>query len=153
MNPPAMEIQFPTILEMPLPNLKAYCRETVISEKIEAMVSLGYANSRMKDFYDINKLSREFEFDGNVLKNAIQLTFERRKTDIPKEPPLSFTIEFSEDSIKQTQWNAFLRKNALEPISFSQIVERIASFIMPIFSAINQSSGHDFKWHPDKGWK
>lgn len=152
LNPPALEIQFPTILEMPSPHLKAYRRDTVIAEKVEAMVSLGYANSRMKDFYDIDKLSKEFEYDGEILKKAIQLTFERRKTEIPNEPPLSFTIEFSEDPVKQTQWNAFLRKNSLEPISFTQIVKRIELFIMPMFSAIKESKTYGLKWLPDKRW-
>lgn len=151
-NPPAMEIQFPSMLEMPSPNLRAYCRDTAVSEKVEAMVKLGYANSRMKDFYDVYKLSKEFDFDGTILKNAIQLTFEKRKTSIPNEPPLSFTSEFSEDSVKQTQWNAFLRKNSLESIPFTQVVKRIKAFVMPMFSAINESKDNDSKWSPNKGW-
>jgi len=151
-NPDAMEIQFPSILEMPSPNLRAYCQETAISEKVEAMVKLGYVNSRMKDFYDVDKLSREFDFDEKILKDAIQSTFEKRKTSIPNEPPLSFTSEFSGDSVKQTQWNAFLRKNSLESIPFTQVVERIKAFIMPMFSAINESKDNDSKWSPNKGW-
>lgn len=151
-NPPAMNIQFPSILGMPSPNLRAYCRETVVSEKVEAMVSLGYANSRMKDFYDVYKLSKEFNFDGKVLKNAIQLTFAKRKTEIPEKLPLAFTKEFSDDSVKQTQWNAFLRKNSLEPTQFTQVVERIAAFVMPLFLTTNESNSNNSIWASNKGW-
>ena len=84
-NPPATMIKYPCMLEMPAPNFRAYRPETVIAEKIEAMVSLGFANSRMKDFYDVNKLAEKFDFDGMVLKEAIRLTFKKRKTTIPIE--------------------------------------------------------------------
>lgn len=151
-NPPATVIQFPSILEMPSTNIKAYCRDTVIAEKVETMVNLGYANSRMKDFYDVYKLSNEFDFDGKTLKESIQLTFNKRKTNIPNEPPLAFTKEFYDDSIKQTQWNAFLKKNSLEPIALTQVVEIIKTFIEPIFIAISKSDDYNSAWSPNKAW-
>lgn len=151
-SPPATEIQFPTILEMPSPNLKAYTRDTVVAEKVEAMISLGYANSRMKDFYDVYKLSKEFDFEGKTLKKSIQLTFKKRRTAIPNETPLAFTAEFSDDSIKQTQWNAFLRKNSLESIPLTQVIEGIKTFVEPIFLAISNSNDNNYIWSSRKGW-
>ena len=151
-NPPATEIQFPSILEMPSPNFRTYCRDTVVAEKVEAMVSLGYANSRMKDFYDVYTLSKEFDFDGETLKKSIHITFGKRKTGIPDEPPLALTSEFSDDPIKQTQWNAFLRKNGLESITLTQTVESIKTFLEPIFLAINKSNDYNSVWSPHKGW-
>ena len=49
-----------------------YPPETVVAEKVEAMVHLGSLNSRMKDFYDVWRLSRQFEFDDSVLSEAIR---------------------------------------------------------------------------------
>lgn len=149
-SPPATVIQFPSILEMPSPNFRAYCRDTVIAEKVEAMVSLGYANSRMKDFYDVYKLSKEFDFDGKTLKESIELTFDKRKTDIPNKSPLAFTREFFDDPIKQTQWNAFLKKNSLESITLTQVVEIIKIFIEPIFTAISNSDDYNSTWSPNR---
>jgi predicted nucleotidyltransferase component of viral defense system len=79
-TPAAVEVEFPTLLDFPPPRLRAYPPATVVAEKLEAMVQLGIANSRMKDFYDIVVLSRMFEFDGQLLVQAIRATFERRKT-------------------------------------------------------------------------
>ena len=83
------------------PRLLAYPRETVVSEKLEAMVKLGIASSRMKDFHDLQSLSAIIEFDGKVLVEAVQSTFEQRETDLPSEGvPLAFTPEFYEDENK-----------------------------------------------------
>ena len=70
------EIDFPTLLDFPAPHLLGYTRETVVAEKFEAMVKLGILNSRMKDFFDIWTLSREFSFDGSTLSKAVKTTFE-----------------------------------------------------------------------------
>ena len=67
LTPAAVATDYPTILDLPAPRLKGYCRETVIAEKFQAMVKLGLANSRMKDFYDIWLLSQQFDFDGAIL--------------------------------------------------------------------------------------
>lgn len=53
LEPGAELIDYPSMLDLPTPRLRAYARETVIAEKFQAMVALGRANSRMKDFYDI----------------------------------------------------------------------------------------------------
>lgn len=151
-NPPATEIQFPSILEMPPAKFNAYCQDTVIAEKVEAMVSLGYANSRMKDFYDVYTLSIKFHYDGTTLKDTIQSTFSRRNTEIPNKLPLAFSKEFSQDPLKQTQWNAFMKRNSLDSIDLAQAVERIAIYIYPIFEAIKNSNDYPFKWQPEKGW-
>jgi len=78
--PDPEESDLPTLLDFPPPRLLCYSRESSISEKFEAMVKLGVLNSRMKDFYDIWLLSRQFDFDGAKLTEAIRLTFEQRYT-------------------------------------------------------------------------
>jgi hypothetical protein len=86
-EPGLEETELPVLLDLPAPRLRAYARETVIAEKFQAMVMLGRANSRMKDLYDIWLLSRAYEFKGDRLARAIDATFKRRKTDIPRERP------------------------------------------------------------------
>jgi predicted nucleotidyltransferase component of viral defense system len=82
-TPEASVVEFPPLLDFPAPRLRAYPRETVVAEKLEAMVQLGMANSRMKDFYDVAVLARDFDFDGALLARAMRATFERRKTPLP----------------------------------------------------------------------
>src|SRR5260221_10916815 len=90
----ALGIYFPPLLDFPAPRLRAYPRETVVAEKLEAMVHLGLANSRMKDFYDLVILSRMFEFEGDLLARAIRATFDRRKTPVPSGLPIALTSAF-----------------------------------------------------------
>ena len=105
--PAPEESELPSILNFPHAKMLCYSRESVIAEKLEAIVTLGDANSRMKDFYDIYVLSRQFDFDGTKLANAIQLIFNNRKTESPKEIA-SFRKEFTD--MKDLQWRAFRRK-------------------------------------------
>ena len=119
--PDPEESDLPTVLDFPPPRLLCYSRESSISEKLEAMVKLGVLNSRMKDFYDIWLLSRQFDFDGAKLTEAIRLTFERRGTKLPLKIE-AFAEPFIET--KQTQWAAFckrLQQNQV-PTSFGGIV-------------------------------
>jgi hypothetical protein len=109
-SPAPVMLHFPTILDFPAPQISTYPPETVVAEKFQAMVILGIANSRMKDFYDLWFLATHFEFDGQLLSTAIQMTFDRRRTLIPSFPPLALTTEFSQDQSKVAQWNAFLTK-------------------------------------------
>lgn len=91
-TPPPVETDYPTLLDMPAPRLRTYPRETVVAEKFEAMVKLGLANTRMKDFYDVWLLAQEMSFDGAILSAAIAATFERRNTELwpgKKSGPLS----------------------------------------------------------------
>jgi predicted nucleotidyltransferase component of viral defense system len=90
-------IEYPVLLDLPAPKLRAYARETVVAEKFQAMVVLGRANSRMKDFYDIWILSRTFPFAGDRLVRAIAATFARRRTEIPISVPDALTWDFGGD--------------------------------------------------------
>jgi len=109
-TPGTSEVEYPTLLSMQAPRLDVYPKETVVAEKLQAMVFLGIANSRMKDFFDVWFLAKHFEFEGPTLARAIQATFERRKTDLPKAPPLALTRTFAEDDAKMKQWKAFISK-------------------------------------------
>ncbi|HEY0686298.1 MAG TPA: nucleotidyl transferase AbiEii/AbiGii toxin family protein [Steroidobacter sp.] len=130
-EPGPEEIDLPVLLDLPAPQLRAYARETVIAEKFHAMVALGRANSRMKDFYDLWMLSRTHEFDHGRLVQAIAATFKRRGTELPQTIPDAFTPAFFRDPSKLLQWAAFIRDLSTEPPPFETVVSEIAAFVRP----------------------
>jgi len=122
-------VDFPTLLDFPAPRLRCYPRETVIAEKIEAMVQLGMANSRMKDFFDIVMLADRFPFDGELLARAIRATFTRRLTAFPHGLPVAFTDVFANDASKRTHWTAFVRKVGIgTALDLPTTIPRLATF-------------------------
>lgn len=129
---PGVEVlDYPSMLDFPMPRLRAYARETVIAEKFQAMVMLGRVNSRMKDFYDIWILSRSFDFSDDRLARAIAATFERRETPIPTDRPDALTDAFAKDQQKQRQWRAFVEGVAHNPGDLTDVIAEIATFLMP----------------------
>jgi predicted nucleotidyltransferase component of viral defense system len=130
LEPGAEVIEFPSMLDLSAPRLRAYARETVIAEKFQAMVALGRANSRMKDFYDIWHLSQSFSFNDDRLARAIAATFARRGTSIPTELPDALTPAFAEDEQKQRQWRAFVENVAVDPGTLADVIATISKFLM-----------------------
>lgn len=145
-----IEIEYPTILDMPTPNIKVYSLETAIAEKFEAIVSLQLQTSRMKDFYDIYFIAQNNEFDLSKLNKAIRTTFVNRTTDI-EDSKYIFTDRFKNDEIKKEQWNTFIKRIDLDnEIDFTYVVECVRKFIEPACKTIHQSR----KWDPAKiAWK
>lgn len=131
LEPGTEELDYPSMLDFPIPRLRGYARETVIAEKFQAMVALGRANSRMKDFYDIWILSRSFTFDDDRLPRAIAATFARRGAAIPQDLPDGLTPAFAEDAQKQRQWRAFVGDVAHDPGDLVTVIRDIAAFLMP----------------------
>jgi hypothetical protein len=129
--PSAEVLNYPSMLDFPAPRLRAYAREAVIAEKFQAMVMLGRANSRMKDFYDIWILSRSHNFSDDRLARGIAATFERRETPIPTDLPDGLTNAFAKDEQKQRQWRAFVEGVAHDPGDLTKIIPEIAAFLMP----------------------
>lgn len=129
-EPGVEEVELPVLLDFPAPRLRVYARETVVAEKFQAMVMLGLANTRMKDFYDVWLLSRSYVFDAHRLSTAIAATFRRRGTAIPAEPPEALTEAFASDTAKQRQWAAFVRDLGAMP-ALEQVVADLATFLMP----------------------
>lgn len=134
-TPPASEVDYPTLLDLPAPRVLVYPPETVVAEKLEALVTLGMDNSRMKDFYDLWVLSREFPMDRVVLAAAIRATFARRLTPLPQDVPVALTGAFASDLAKQVQWKAFVRRS-LGPTeaapSLTDIIPHLSLFLMPL---------------------
>lgn len=130
-EPGLEEIELPVLLDQPIPRLQAYARETVIAEKFQAMVVLGLANSRLKDFYDIWVLSRSYDFEGERLARAMTATFARRRTLLPTTLPEALTSGFAQDPIKRQQWQALLRDVSGQAGSLDDVVRDLAAFLMP----------------------
>jgi hypothetical protein len=146
-TPGVVAIKYPVLLELPAPELSGYPVETTIAEKLEAIVDLGLANSRMKDFFDLWSLLADLELDGATIVKAVGATFGRRGTAIPAEPPIGLTAEFASDRDKVAQWSAFVRRLRIQnPPTLVAVVERIAKFAMPVFVAIITNTGHPARW-------
>ncbi len=152
-TPGPVELDYPTLLEFPPPRLSAYPRETVVAEKLEATVSLGMQNSRMKDFYDLWALARQFEFDGDTLANAIRNTFDRRKTALPTAAPVALSEQFVADAAKQKQWSGFLAKAGIEAPGLPETVKVIEEFLSPPTLAAAQRRIFHAKWKPPGPWR
>lgn len=144
-EPGAEMLYYPSMLAFPAPRLRAYARETVIAEKFQAMVALGRANSRMKDFYDIWILSKSFDFAGDRLARAIAATFARRETAVPVDLPDALTPAFSNDEQKQRQWIAFVRDVSANPGSLEDVVGNLAEFLMPHAVQAHASNNNNSK--------
>ena len=142
---------FPVILDFPAPRVLCYSRESTIAEKLEAMVQWDMLNSRMKDFHDIWLLSRQFNFDGHELAEAIRRTFERRGTPIPQMVP-AFTKLFIDT--KQGQWSNFHDRLEQDhvPASFTDIVVSIAEFLSPVIAAITSGDTGPTYWTASGPW-
>jgi predicted nucleotidyltransferase component of viral defense system len=128
---PGLEtIDYPSLLGLPAPRLRAYAPETVIAEKFQAMVALGRANSRMKDFYDIWILTRTFTFEPDRIARAVAATFARRRTELPVDRPDALTAAFADDPLKRRQWSAFAADLTGAPQLLRVVIDDIADFLM-----------------------
>jgi len=146
-------VNYPVLLDFPPPELDGYTMESTVAEKFPAMVKLGLLNSRMKDFYDIWFLSRRFDFKGEALIEAIEKTFEKRKTPLISEPSI-FYPTFIKDDTKQAQWQGFIKKTKLTdaPTSFEDVAVGIKIFLQPIVvSMINRQTFRLF-WAAPGSW-
>jgi len=152
-TPQAQEIDYPTLLDLPAPHIRAYPPETVVAEKLQALVAFDMAISRMKDFYDLWIISKQFSFEGAVLAEAIRATFHRRNTAIPSETPTALTDNFAADQGKQMQWRAFLKRTGLEKVAVEllQVVAELRVFLLPPLFGPARGVPFDKSW-ADGSW-
>ncbi len=144
--------ELPTMLDFPAPRLLGYSKESAIAEKLEAMVKLKTLNSRMKDFYDIWLLSRQFDFHGAQLAEAVRRTFQRRDTTLPKRIE-AFTPDFID--AKKIQWKAFRKRlqNNSVPESFKEIITAVDEFITPIVTTASSKKIFSANWTAPGPWR
>ena len=151
-TPEAQTVTFPTLLQdFQAPVLRVYPVYTVIAEKYHAMVMLGQANSRMKDFYDLAVIGRRTVLDGATLASAIAATFARRNTTLPTQRPLALTKQFGEDAAKLRQWQAFLNKNRITADSLAKTVSLLELLLWPPTEMAAAQGGTSVTWMPEHG--
>lgn len=148
-HPDRVLMDFPVLLDMEIPIIYAYSLTSAVSEKFEAIVSLGYANSRLKDFYDIYILLCNFDFDGNELYEAIKETFSHRGTRM--DDIVAFEDDFADDTSRRNRWNAFVKKKrAMVVIEFSDLLISMKLFLEPVINAINKQEKYEGIWISEK---
>ena len=135
-SPGPRELTYPSLLpDSPRPVLPAYPPETAMAEKLQAMIDLGMANTRMKDFFDVWLLLRDFDVDDALLVDAVRATFARRGTPLPEDVPIALPDALSQDVAKRVQWLAFLRRAGLVSESggpeLAEVVDNIDSDSSP----------------------
>ena len=147
-TPAPVEIDYPVMLDAPAPHLRAYPVQTVVAEKFEALVTLGMANSRLKDFYDLWFIAWTFEFRQSVLVEATRRTFERRGTPLPVDVPVGLTDEFAMERV--AQWRAFLGRErmAAAPEAFAAVISDLRTFLMPLVGEPEEERA----WRPGGPW-
>jgi predicted nucleotidyltransferase component of viral defense system len=125
------ELSYPTLLDMEAPRIRTYPPATVIAEKFQAMVALGIANGRMKDYYDLWAIPKTVAISDAELDAAIAATFARRETPIPTERPPGLSADFTGDETKRRQWRAYADSIELKSVSLEEIVEAIWALVGP----------------------
>ena len=153
-TPTAVLTTFPTMLEMAPPRLRAYQRETVVAEKLHAMVMRGLTNSRMKDFFDVWLLARNFDFVLAELAAAVRDTFARRGAPMPSQTPVALTGRFADDGDKLVQWRAFLgrARPVVAPPPLSDVISQLAEFLIPVLDELRAPTGQRAQWPHGGPW-
>lgn len=151
-TPGPVALTYPTFLPaLPAPDLTVYPIETVVAEKWEATISLGDANTRLKDVIDLDELAGSEPFDGTILQQAIRRTFERRKTALDTEAT-ALGMPYRSDPERQTLWAAarkrYERKSA--PERFESAMTRVIAFVGPPY--LDAAAGRSFigRWDPTR---
>jgi hypothetical protein len=153
-DPGAEEKELPVILKLEPPRVKAYPPEASIAEKVQAMVYLGLANSRMKDFFDIWVLCREQSFQMARLRIALKMTFRRRSTLLPVERPTALSDVFLLDKSKNDQWKAFMgRMSQVKVVQLKSVGDALAEFLMPVITQARMNSKEEWIWKAGGPWE
>jgi len=148
---------YPTLIGDPAPRILVYHPATAIAEKLQAIVEIGLANSRLKDYYDVWMLARRMEFDGTDVAKAFSATFSRRETALPTELPVGLTAQFTEQPDTVAMWFRYrnqLAKAGIEaPENLREVAEEIAEFVMPPLMALEEGVEFELTWAQGGGWR
>lgn len=127
------------------PTVNTYSIETTVAEKIDAILTLMEFSSRMKDYYDIYYLANKFDFDGNVLTEALRKTFVNREHNFTVEQ-FEQVMSFDEDTAMQKKWKAFVRKIDTQTDDYSTVLKTINAFLTKPFTAAVGGKEFTEKW-------
>jgi hypothetical protein len=148
------ETEVRTLLGDPPPRILAYPRESVIAEKLNAMVTLGERNSRYKDFYDLHALANAFSFDKDTLVRAVRATFDRRATPVTAALPVPITAPFYASVERLSQWRAYVTRNDLKgaPTDFQTVGDLLTRFLQPVWEQLLVNGNATGDWPPGGPW-
>lgn len=137
-TPAPVDLDYPALLDyLPTANILAYSLETVVAEKMHAVIDLADQSSRMKDYYDLYQILNTQELDTEVLQEAIKRTFENRRTGYAPDT-MFFRDDFGSNPIMGTRWKAFMKKiTARQSIPFSEVVEYLQERLQPYWDNLN----------------
>lgn len=153
-HPEPIAIQLVSDLGFPATQLLGYTKESIVAEKLEAIVRHGELNTRLKDFFDIWMLSRNYDFESSVLAKAIKNVFKSRNRAI-SEHSVAFTSTFAQDKDRQKQWTSFIKKRSIHgaPAEFSIVAYQVTQFIRPLLLAIVEKDTRISLWKfSDNSW-
>ena len=150
--PERVMMDFPVILTDENPHIYAYSLCSSVAEKFEAIVSLAYDNSRYKDYYDLYVLATTHDFSGSEIVNAVRETFKNRHSSLNEI--VAFEDGFADDLLRQSRWNAFVKKKkALLPITLQETIIMIQKFMLPVADAVMNGSKLEGSWsHEQRSW-
>lgn len=146
--------ELPVLLDYEAPKIRVYGREAVVAEKLEAIVKLGVANTRFKDFFDLYILCRERTFEGNEVRDQVAATFSHRGTELTTSVPTGLSDAFGRDDENQRQWAAFVRRHEAQgaPDRFIGVVVAVREFVHPPLEAAAAERRFGMRWTPEGGW-
>lgn len=154
--PPPEIVTLPVLLSLPAPALRAYTREGSVAEKFQAMVALGDANGRMKDFYDVWLLASGWRFEMDRLAGAVEATFARRRTAIPDAVPVGLTADFAGSAAARMRWRQFVDRSGTPPEThrtLADVVRTIEEFLMPVCGALVAGTARTGHWPAGGPWQ
>ena len=102
----------------------------LLAEKIVTIVDRGAANTRWRDFLDVLKVSEKCTVDGNELIMSTETVGAYRSVKLHQ---LTATLK-DMDSIAQTKWSSWRKKQHLEdvsPESFTDLSAKLITFADP----------------------
>lgn len=132
-------LDYPSLLDMERPSIRAYPPTQVIAEKFQAVVALGLANGRMKDFYDLWAIPKAMPVAEQELAAAIAATFERRATPIPIECPAGLSAAMAVDAAAQQRWRAYMESLELPVPEFAGVLDDIWTLLAPCCVKLNKA--------------
>ena len=150
--PERVMMDFPVVLSDEIPRIYAYSLCSSAAEKFEAIVSLAYDNSRFKDYYDLYVLATTHDFNGDEIVEAVRETFENRHSSLNEI--VAFEKDFADNPLRQTRWNAFVKKKkALLPITLQETIVMIQRFMLPVANSVLSNSMFEAIWsHEQQSW-
>ncbi len=152
-KPKVSQMEFPVILDLEIPKINVYSKESIIAEKFEAIVSLGELNSRYKDYFDLYTLFNTTDFNYNTILEAINATFNQRKTSL--DYIVLYDDKYVSNPTRKRFWNAMIKKRGIkQEISFVECVDLIREFVKPIVNELKEKRVSSFnQWsHKNRKW-